>query len=66
GWMLGWVQVVDNPYFAQTGADGVFTISDIPPGEYTMVVWQEWLGETEMQVTVNAGETTELNVELKQ
>ena len=64
GWMLGWVQVVDNPYFFQTGDDGTFTIGDVPPGDYTLVTWQEWLGETEIPVTVKAGETTELDIDL--
>ena len=64
GWMLGWVQVVDNPYFFQTGEDGAFSITDVPPGEYTLVVWQEWLGDTEIPITVKAGETTALDVEL--
>ena len=64
GWMLGWVQVVDNPYFFQTGEDGAFSINDVPPGDYTLVVWQEWLGDTEIPITVKAGETTALDVEL--
>ena len=64
GWMLGWVQVVDNPYFFQTGEDGAFSITDVPPGDYTLVVWQEWLGDTEVPITVKAGETTALDVEL--
>ena len=66
GWMLGWVHVVDNPYFFQTGEDGTFAITDVPPGEYTLAVWQEWLGETEFQVTVTDGATTELDVDLTQ
>ncbi len=64
GWMLGWVQVVDNPYFFQTGADGAFTIGDVPPGDYTMVVWQESLGETEYPVKVAANQATEVAVDL--
>ena len=64
GWMLGWVHVVDNPYFFQTGEDGTFSIADVPPGEYTLAVWQEWLGETEFPITVTAGGTTELDVDL--
>ena len=64
GWMLGWVHVVDNPYFFQTGEDGTFSITDVPPGEYTLTVWQEWLGETEYPITVTAGGTTALDVDL--
>ena len=64
GWMLSWVQVVDNPYFFQTGDDGTFSIADVPPGDYTLVAWQEWLGETEISVSVGAGETTELDIDL--
>ena len=65
GWMLGWVHVVDNPYYMQTGEDGTFSIADVPPGDYTLAVWQEWLGETEIPVTVTAGGTVALDVELK-
>ena len=65
GWMLAWIYVVDNPYFAQTGDDGTFSITDVPPGEYTLAVWQEELGLTEMPVVVAAGGTTEMSVELK-
>jgi len=65
GWMLAWIYVVDNPYFAQTGEDGMFSIADVPPGEYTLAVWQEELGLTEMPIVVAANETTEVSVELK-
>nr|NIS40998.1 carboxypeptidase regulatory-like domain-containing protein [Desulfuromonadales bacterium] len=62
--MLGWVQVVENPYYFQTGADGTFSITDVPPGDYTLVVWQETLGEKEMPVTVAAKDTTNLDIDL--
>lgn len=65
GWMLAWVYVVDNPYFAQTGEDGAFSITGVPPGEYTLAVWQETMGLVEMPVTVAADRTTEVPVELK-
>ena len=66
GWMLAWVYVVDNPYFAQTGDDGTFSIGDVPPGEYTLAVWQEELGLTEMPVTVAANEVKQMSVELEE
>ncbi len=64
GWMLGWVVVVPNPYFMQTGADGAFTIDNVPPGDYTLIVWQEAVGEQEIPITVQAGASTELAVQL--
>ncbi len=65
GWMLAWIYVVDNPYFAQTGEDGMFSIDGVPPGEYTLAVWQEELGLAEMPIVVAADQTTEVSVELK-
>jgi plastocyanin len=35
-WMFAWVTVVDHPYFAVTGKDGTFKISNVPPGKYTI------------------------------
>lgn len=65
GWMLGWIYVVDNPYYAVTGADGSFTIADVPPGDYTLVATHEFTGPIEIPVTVKAGEETSTPVELK-
>jgi len=65
GWMLGWVYVADNPYYAVTAKDGTFTIKDVPPGSYTLVTWQEYAGEVEIPVSVNAKEVVPVTVELK-
>ncbi len=35
-WMLCYVTVVDNPYFAVTDKDGNFKIANVPPGKYTV------------------------------
>jgi plastocyanin len=35
-WMFAWVTVVDRPYFAVTGKDGAYKISNVPPGTYTI------------------------------
>jgi hypothetical protein len=63
--MLAWIYVADNPYYAVTGKDGSFTIRDVPPGQYTMVVWQEHTGATEVPVTVKAKGTANIPVEIK-
>jgi hypothetical protein len=65
GWMLGWVYVADNPYYAITGKDGAFAIAGVPPGSYTLVGWQEYTGPVEIPVTVKAKEVVSVTVELK-
>jgi plastocyanin len=40
-WMVGYVHVLDNPFFAVTGEDGSFTIKGLPPGEYELTVLHE-------------------------
>jgi uncharacterized surface anchored protein len=56
---------VDNPYYAITGADGKFSITDVPPGDYTLVAVQPFVGPMEMPVTVTGGQATALDIELK-
>ncbi len=54
-WMRAYVQVFDHPYFAVTGADGSFKLTDVPAGTYDLVVWHEKLGVRRTKVTVTAG-----------
>ncbi len=65
GWMLGWIFVAENPYYAVTAKDGSFTLKDVPPGSYTLVAWQEFTGPVEVAVTVKAKEVVSVPVELK-
>ena len=51
-WMHSYIGVVDHPYFAVTGPDGAFEWKNVPPGDYTIVVWHEKLGKQEQQVHV--------------
>ena len=51
-WMHAWIGVVDNPYFSVSKDDGTYTISNLPPGDYTIAVWHETLGTEEQHVTV--------------
>jgi len=62
--MLGFVVVLDNPFFAVTGADGKFEIKDVPPGSYTVKNWGEKLPDTTAKVTVTAGAATPLKLEV--
>ena len=64
-WMQGWWYAAVNPYYALTGRDGSFTIANIPPGTYTLRVWQERLGVVTQKVTVGAGATVTANFTMK-
>jgi plastocyanin len=64
-WMGSWIIVRDNPYYALTGVDGTFEITDIPPGTYTMVIWHESLERVEKEVELAAGATVVDDTELK-
>ncbi len=53
-WMNAYAGVLDHPYFAVSGADGTFSIGNVPPGDYTVGVWHERLGVMETMVTIEA------------
>src|ERR1035437_6250124 len=51
-WMFAWVSVFDHPYFAVSGADGKFTIKDVPPGKYTLEATHRKLGVQTAEIEV--------------
>jgi len=53
-WMHAYIGVVEHPYFAITGPDGSFDLSNVPPGDYTLAVWHEKLGDQTKQVHLAA------------
>jgi len=65
-WMHAFIGVLDHPYFAVSGDDGSFEIRNLPPGTYTLAVWQEKLGTQEQQVTVGPLGKTEANFVFKE
>lgn len=56
-WMHAYWLSMDQPYYAVTDEHGSFTISDLPPGDYDVVIWQEMLGKKTEKVTIPAGGT---------
>jgi len=63
-WMHAWIMELDHPYYATSGADGHFTIKDVPPGTYTLAVWHEVAGEASAPVVVAAGQTVKPKITL--
>ncbi len=59
---LGWIWSLPHPYAATTDENGVFTISDVPAGRYSLRIWHEALGEKTLSVTVEPGSTSEVSV----
>jgi plastocyanin len=58
GWMRSWVVVIEHPFYAVTGAAGEFALNNVPPGKYTLTVWQETLGTLTKDVTVGDADAT--------
>jgi hypothetical protein len=56
-YMQGHGLAVTNPYYAVTGLDGTFLISDVPAGTYRLKAWHPILGEQVQEITVEAGGT---------
>ena len=67
-WMKSYIGVLPHPFFSVTGADGSFEITGLPPGEYTLEIWHEYLkeGVTTQKVTLAASESKSVEFTLKQ
>jgi hypothetical protein len=64
GFMSARIFVAANPYYAATAQSGAFRITEVPPGEYKLIAYQEEVGPVETAVSVAAGETIKLAVDL--
>ena len=57
-YMHGWVFAANNPYYAVVDDNGMFTITDVPPGNYVIKSWHGRLGEQESNVEVKANDNS--------
>lgn len=55
--MSGYIIVTPGPYFAETGADGAYTLANVPDGDYTVTAWHEGKKIQSKKITVK-GDTT--------
>jgi uncharacterized protein (DUF2141 family) len=65
GWMKSYMAVMPHPFYSVSQSNGTFTISNLPPGQYTVVAWHEKYGQQEQQVTVGAKESKALSFTFK-
>ncbi len=63
--MSAYIVVLPNPYFAKTDKQGNFRIENVPPGKYTLKTWHEKKKSVSREVTVEAGNTTVVDLVLK-
>jgi hypothetical protein len=56
-WMRAFLFVFADPYFAVTTKTGAFNLTNVPPGTYTIEVWQERFGTQDQTVTIGPKES---------
>ncbi len=61
-WMTGWLINTENGLASVTGETGEFEIKNVPAGTYTLKTFQEDYGEKEVQVTVEADKTAQVEL----
>lgn len=49
------IHVLSTPYFTFADANGNFTLTDVPPGHYEVVAWNEMSGAARTPVDVGGG-----------
>jgi hypothetical protein len=60
-WMRGYLFVFRHPFYAVTTKDGTFSLSGLPPGDYTIEAWQEQYGVQDQQVTIGPKDSKTLS-----
>lgn len=40
-WMKGYIWVADHPYYTLSDSAGAFSLTDVPPGKYKLILWRD-------------------------
>lgn len=63
--MEAFVVVLQNPYFAKSDKEGNYIIENVPPGEYTLKVWNKKYKAKDKKIKVKQDETITIDFKLK-
>jgi hypothetical protein len=64
-WMAAYVAVLNHPFFAISGPDGSFTLTDVPSGKYTIEAYHRKAGKMAREITLGKNPTVILDFVLE-
>lgn len=60
-WMSSYMGVLEHPFFSVSGADGSYSIGNLPAGDYVIEAWHEELGTQTRTINVEEGGAAEVS-----
>lgn len=63
-WMVTYIYVVNTPFYAVTGDDGISTFKDVTAGSYTLHIWHPGIktgADMQQQLTISGNAAEQLN-----
>ena len=64
-WMSAYVVVTDTPHYGLTDANGNFSLEGVPPGQYEIEIWHEWLGVHREPLVIQEAKAEPLEIHLQ-
>jgi len=61
--MAGYIIVSPTPYFAETGADGAYTLANVPDGDYTITAWHEGKKVQSKKISVKGDTSADITLQ---